>query len=391
MKKRGFIASLLSVILAAALFAQADPLNFVQTGTATHELESEDLVAAHAILPIGQEVLVTSLENGAQITVTITERINPSNSRIIDLSNAAAAAVAMFDDTTQVTIEATLKRNEPSAPAAPAVAATPAPAAAPAAPAQATPAQATTPAAPAPATPAQTTTPAAPAAAATPAPAAAPAAPAQATPAQATAPEASASAGAATPTTATEPAATASIVIPPPATGYTPTSEITPVVPPWETDYVPWPAPQNDPWLPELAQPWISGIEREQKSPRTFGPAQAPAPAFAPPPVSSAATPSVTPPPQEPARSGPSARVLPKAPGARDSALYRVQVGAFSARINAQEAFNRLLNAGFSPVFEVQGGLTRVQIPWVRGYEIQVISRRLYNAGFREVWVRAER
>jgi cell division septation protein DedD len=83
--------------------------------------------------------------------------------------------------------------------------------------------------------------------------------------------------------------------------------------------------------------------------------------------------------------------VIPQTPGARDSALYRVQVGAFSARINAREAFDRLLNAGFSPVFEVQGGLTRVQIPWVRGYEVQTLSRRLYIIGFREVWIRTER
>jgi cell division protein FtsN len=78
-------------------------------------------------------------------------------------------------------------------------------------------------------------------------------------------------------------------------------------------------------------------------------------------------------------------------PGSRDSALYRVQVGAFSSRSNAQEAFNRLLNAGFSPVFETQGRLIRVQIPRVRGYEMQTIGRRLYNAGFREVFIRAER
>jgi cell division protein FtsN len=78
-------------------------------------------------------------------------------------------------------------------------------------------------------------------------------------------------------------------------------------------------------------------------------------------------------------------------PGSRDSALYRVQVGAYSARVNAQEAFDRLLNAGFSPVFETQGGLTRVQIPWVRGYDVPIVGRRLYNAGFREVWIRAER
>jgi hypothetical protein len=390
MKKRGFMASLLSVILAAALFAQSDPLNFVQTGNATHELESDDLVAAHAILPIGQEVLVTNLESGAQVTVTIKERISPSTSRIIDLSTTAAAAVAMFDDNTQVTIEATLKRDESAAVAtsAPAPAATPAAAVSASA---AAPIQAATPAVPAAATssasaPAATSAAAAPASAAVatsaPAPAATPAAaaaPASAAPVVAPAP-------AATPAAAS-PAAPAVIVVEPAASpsssGYTPTSEITPVVPPWETGYVPWPAPQNDPWLPELAQPWISGIEREQRSPRIVGPAQAPAPAFAPPPAPAPA--------QEPAQRDPSARILPSAPGDRDSALYRVQVGAFKARVNAQEAFDRLLNAGFSPVFEVQGGLTRVQIPWVRGREIQIISQRLYSIGFREVWIRPER
>jgi cell division septation protein DedD len=84
-------------------------------------------------------------------------------------------------------------------------------------------------------------------------------------------------------------------------------------------------------------------------------------------------------------------KVLPNAPGPRDNALYRVQVGAYSARVNAQEAFDRLLGAGFRPVFEAQGGLTRVQIPWVRGYEVQAIGQRLYHAGFREVWIQAER
>jgi cell division septation protein DedD len=324
MKKRSFIVLLLNLMLAAALFAQSDPLNFVQTGTATHELESDDLVAAHAILPIGQEVLVTNLESGAQITVAITERINPSSSRIIDLSSAAAAAVAIFDETTQVTIEATLKRDEPAT-AVPA--ATPAAAAAPAS-------------APA----------AAPAAAAAPAPASAPA----------------------TTSVAAVPAAPAAA----PVSGYTPTSEITPVVPPWETGYVLWPAPQNDPWLPELAQPWIAGIEREQRSPRIVGPAQAPTPAFAPPPVS-----------PQPAQRG--ASPVPGAPGGQD--LYRVQVGAFRSRANAQEAFDRLLSAGFSPVFEAQGGLTKVQIPWVRDYEIAAIGRRLYDMGFREIWTRPER
>jgi hypothetical protein len=355
MKKKGFVASRLSVILAAALFAQSDPLNFVQTGTATHELESDDLVAAHAILPVGQEVLVTNLENGAQVTVTITERISPSSSRIIDLSTTAAATAAIFDDAAQVTIEAKLQRNEPEAPVVASAPATPAPA--------------TSPIAPTPAAPTTVIT-------QVPAPAITPVAPAPA------APTAPAPAAPATPVPAT--VAEAPNVAPPPASERTPTSEITPVVPPWETGHVLWPAPQNDPWLPELAQPWISGIEREQRSPHVTGPAQTPVPAFAPPSMSA-------PPQPAPVQSGLSVKVLPNAPGSRDSALYRVQVGAYIVRINAQEAFERLLNAGFNPVFEVQGGLTRVQIPWVRGYDVPTVGRRLYNAGFREVWIRAER
>jgi cell division septation protein DedD len=100
----------------------------------------------------------------------------------------------------------------------------------------------------------------------------------------------------------------------------------------------------------------------------------------------------VSAPPEVAATSQGPARPAAKAPvsGIRDNTLYRVQVGAFSARINAQEAFDRLLSAGFSPVFEAQGGLTRVQIPWVRSSEVQTISRRLYNIGFKEILIRAE-
>jgi hypothetical protein len=77
-------------------------------------------------------------------------------------------------------------------------------------------------------------------------------------------------------------------------------------------------------------------------------------------------------------------------PGPRDNTLYRVQIGAFKTRLNAQEVFDRLLNAGFSPVFEVGGGLTKVLIPWIRGYEVRALGERLYHAGFREVWLREE-
>ncbi|MDR1597149.1 MAG: SPOR domain-containing protein [Treponema sp.] len=308
MKKRIFITALLSVILTAVCVAQSDPLNFVETGTATHEMDSNDLVAGHSLLPIGQAVTVTSLESGARVTVTITERIPQTSSRIIDLSAGAAVALAIFKETSQVTVEAELKRAAPEAPAAPAAA----------------PKAATT------------------------APAVADTGP--------------------VPYTA-----------PPPRPEPILTSEIEPIVPPWETGpFTPWPVQPNDPLLPELVHPWISGIER----PKITGPAQIPTP-----------PPRTVPPPravQPPRDTQPSVNVIPRMPDPRDNTLYRVQIGAFKTRLNAQEVFDRLLNAGFSPAFEVGGGLTRVLIPWMRGYEIQALGERLYRAGFREVWLREE-
>ncbi|AEF83838.1 putative lipoprotein, RlpA family [Treponema primitia ZAS-2] len=369
MIKRVLTVLLFSVMLTAICAAQAKPLNYVQTGAATQDLESDELVAGHAILPIGQEVKVTNLETGAEATVTITERIGQSNSRIINLSPAAAAAIAMFDDTTQVTIEAILNQDAgttaapvaATATAAVTPAATPAPGATvPAAPVAVAPTSATIPAP-------GVTTPAAPVAAVTPGPTDAPE------------PVAATSEPAASDTLPPPPVA--SVPIPaaasPAPSGITPTSEIEPIVPPWEQEpFIPRPIP-TDPLLPELAAPWISGIER----PRVNGPAQVPAPpAYAP-------APTLAPPPP---RQGPAVKVIPHMPGARDNTVYRVQVGSFKARINAQEVFDRLLNAGFSPVFEQQGTMTRVLIPWIRGFEMQGVGERLYNAGFREVWLREE-
>jgi hypothetical protein len=375
MIKRIFITSLLSVILTVVCVAQSDPLNFVQTGAATHEMDSDDLVAGHSILPIGQEVTVTNLESGAQVTVTITERIPQTSSRIIDLSAGAAAAIAMFDETAQVTIEAELRRAEPEAPAAPASAVSSAPVAAP------TPEPvAVTP----PPTPA---VPPAPVAAPTPEPAAVTPPPAPAVP--------PASVAAPTPEPAGPPVAASAAPNPvlPSSPRPIPTSEIEPIVPPWETGpFTPWPIQPNDPLLPELAQPWISGIE-QPKSPgpaRIASPAQIPLPPpRAVPSPRGARPPAVTPAPPAVQR-GPSVRVIPRLPGPGDTALYRIQIGAFKTRLNAQEVFNRLLNAGFSPVFEEGRGLTRVLLPWVRGYEVQALGERLYRAGFREVWLREE-
>jgi len=65
-----------------------------QRGMATQEMADDDgLFAAHPILPIGSIVKVTNRANDKEIIVIITDRINPSDTRIIDLSPGVALAL----------------------------------------------------------------------------------------------------------------------------------------------------------------------------------------------------------------------------------------------------------------------------------------------------------
>jgi len=54
------------------------------------------LTAAHRTLPFGTRVRVTSLENGRQVVVQITDRGPYWNRRVIDLSREAAQALGML-------------------------------------------------------------------------------------------------------------------------------------------------------------------------------------------------------------------------------------------------------------------------------------------------------
>ncbi|MBF0862826.1 septal ring lytic transglycosylase RlpA family protein [Gluconobacter kanchanaburiensis] len=65
---------------------------------------TNDLTAAHPSLPIGTKLLVTSQDTGRSVVVTVNDR-GPFNSRIIDLSHAAAARIGMLGaGTAHVTI-----------------------------------------------------------------------------------------------------------------------------------------------------------------------------------------------------------------------------------------------------------------------------------------------
>ena len=67
--------------------------SLIQRGMATVELVADGLCAAHPSLPRDSKAKVTNIANGKEIEVTITGRINPDGTRVIDLSPDAARAL----------------------------------------------------------------------------------------------------------------------------------------------------------------------------------------------------------------------------------------------------------------------------------------------------------
>jgi len=113
-------------------------------------------------------------------------------------------------------------------------------------------------------------------------------------------------------------------------------------------------------------------------------PASRPMPAYSPYP----------PPPARPAQAqaaGPSViKVIPKLPDPHSGKVYRVQVGAFSRVALAQTCFDRLKSAGFTPAFEQNGSLYRVVISGIKAADVSYTAQRLNAAGFTEAWIREE-
>ena len=98
MKTELFVATILVVVLTLASTgsAAADetgiPSRYMHGGkTASGRTASPDtLVAAHRTLPFGTRVKVENLSNGKSVVVTIIDRGPFIESRIIDISSAAA-------------------------------------------------------------------------------------------------------------------------------------------------------------------------------------------------------------------------------------------------------------------------------------------------------------
>jgi rare lipoprotein A len=89
--------------------------------------DQKKLTAAHRTLPLGTKAVVTNLENGKSVEVTINDRGPYVKGRKIDLSHAAAQTIGMSKQgVTKVKIEAKPRRHatkkrttkSPEAPAA---------------------------------------------------------------------------------------------------------------------------------------------------------------------------------------------------------------------------------------------------------------------------------
>lgn len=64
---------------------------FIGRKTANGEFFSQDkLTCAHNTLPFGTKVKVTNLQNGRSVVVRVNDRLHHRNSRLVDLTKAAA-------------------------------------------------------------------------------------------------------------------------------------------------------------------------------------------------------------------------------------------------------------------------------------------------------------
>ena len=70
--------------------------------------------------------------------------------------------------------------------------------------------------------------------------------------------------------------------------------------------------------------------------------------------------------------------------------LYRMQIGAFIDPVNANNVFEKLINAGLSPAYEYHGSFYRVVLPMLREHDIPSTKQTLENLGFQKTIVRAE-
>jgi hypothetical protein len=69
---------------------------------------------------------------------------------------------------------------------------------------------------------------------------------------------------------------------------------------------------------------------------------------------------------------------------------YSVQVGAYVNFENAQEAFDQLSAAGFSPAYETHGNYYRVLVSGINASDMENVIRQLDYSGFSNLWIRED-
>ena len=90
------------------------------------------------------------------------------------------------------------------------------------------------------------------------------------------------------------------------------------------------------------------------------------------------------------AQQGSAIRITGRIPGATDSNLYQIQVGAFSVHDNAQRAFDRLKDASMKPVFEKYQNLIRVMVAGIKAGDVPLYIEKIRNAGFPDIFIRID-
>jgi hypothetical protein len=80
--------------------------------------------------------------------------------------------------------------------------------------------------------------------------------------------------------------------------------------------------------------------------------------------------------------------VLPALPDPLNGRVYQLQIGTFTLAKNAQDAYNRVSDTGYKPVYERNDEGYRVLIPGIHSMDVFEAARVLGSAGFTEIVIR---
>jgi cell division protein FtsN len=83
-------------------------------------------------------------------------------------------------------------------------------------------------------------------------------------------------------------------------------------------------------------------------------------------------------------------KIIGQIPNSNSTKLYQIQVGAFKVYQNAENTFVRLIEEGFTAVFEEYFDYIRVMITGIPVSQVQSYLTRIKRIGFDEVIIRED-